>query len=370
MLITKTKENKKFNRIKAISTLLLLITIAMVLHTIFKRSLWQNNVIDLCDAAENVAICRQKYIIGVLEKGSVKKAFLTIEQLKAHDPEFGAGCHGFTHTIGFGAYNTAIQGKNVYATPLSPCDYAYYHGLMMEVVMHGRSTTEEDFNFANNLCKKFVKLSKNNQDIYYQCYHGAGHGLPAYFYSKGTETLNDVMKESFNACDTYFEGEGKHFCKIGVYGGMAIYLTGGHGLSLKGFEMKDMFDMCAKAEDNIRPNCYEMMGPAVVSLVDNDINKAIYLINQNVKSDSDKLIMVNRTGQAITTYKMDASPQDVKQICDQVDGNSHFECIRGFMNGYVDEKVGDLKQSVLDFCNSGVFDDAEAAACRKGGLIE
>ncbi len=339
----------------------------MFLPPFFKKSFWQNNVAN-CNKAVDVFTCRQKYVVAVLNKYGVADAFVLIENLKKADPGFGPVCHSFAHTIGVSAYILLLNGADVFSLPISACEVGYIHGLMMEIVIH-----KEDLKFARDYCEK-LRMYPNVDGMYIeQCYHGIGHGLPLYLaYRHNFKTITKaksftLIDDSMKLCDENFGGEWE--CKRGLFGGIASIFIGDHGLTMENVKINDVFSVCKPQPDDLRSSCYEMLTPALLFFVHDDVNQAIYYMNLNIKSDTDKEIMANRIGQAITTYNDKITSQEVKHICDQVSGNSHFECILGYMNGYIDSKFGNVKDQVLQFCNSGVFTDKEAAVCRKGGMI-
>ncbi len=346
---------------KIVSLLILIIGIFLYFFGVGNKE-FQNRIFTKCKEDNFPRICQEKEVSEVLQKRGTHFAFVATEYLKKADPEFGPSCHGFVHGLGVSAYKMILEEKNVFAKPVSACDYGFYHGLMMEIAMHSRDDRNKGFALADKLCQRFFKLSNKDNSIYYQCYHGIGHGLPLAITDYRPESVASVLDQSLKYCDDYFDG--KEFCKVGVYGGFVSFLTGEHNLRIEGFEVDDMLDICSRQDSSMKPYCYEMAAPALLFSFDDNVYKSVDAMNRAIAEDSDKILMARQIGQAILTYKYDATAQDLKSICGKVSGKSHYSCIEGFMNAFLDSRPDkNIKKTAEVFCKSANFDILETESC-------
>lgn len=342
------------------------LTVAVFVVTLFFLghfgSKTENRLVKKCEATENVRDCRIKKVVEIMNERGVRSAFVAVEKLKDADPEFGPICHAFVHEVGLEAYKNVLKGKNFFSMPISPCNYAYFHGLMMELVMHERTSKEADFKFANQVCRDMVKMSGGDSSIYYQCYHGVGHGLAPYHLLTSGKSVGNMIAESLIDCDKYFEAA--DFCKIGVYGGMSLFITGDHNLTVGDFDINDAFLLCRNQSKELRPSCYEMIAPALVFSTDGNIPKAVSIMKSNIKEDSERVVISRQLGQAVLSYNFDAGVDEMRDVCDQIPGESNTSCVEGFLNGYIDSRPKSDKALIVEnFCKSSQFTANESSLC-------
>ncbi len=342
-------------------TLLTILIAAVFIARIGVKS--ENRIVKKCENVQNTRDCRLKEVVKVMNERGVRFAFIAVENLKDADSEFGPTCHAFVHEIGLEAYKNVLKGSKFLAVPISPCNYAFFHGLMMELVMHQRTTKELDFRFANQVCQDVVRMSGYDQSIKYQCYHGIGHGLAPYHLLMTNKPIAEIIDNSLRDCEEYFDA--KDFCKTGVYGGMSLFITGDHNLFLEGFGISDAFKLCKNQPLDLRPVCYEMIAPALVFSTGGDVKKAVAVMKDSIKNDEERLVISRQLGQAVLSYNFEAGIVEMKEVCDQILGDSHLSCVEGFINGYFDSRSkNSIKQTAESFCQSPSFTNEESDLCR------
>lgn len=342
-------------------TLLTLLITAVFIARIGVKS--ENRIVKKCENVQNTRDCRLKEVVKVMNERGVRFAFIAVENLKDADSEFGPTCHAFVHEIGLEAYKNVLKGNKFLAVPISPCNYAFFHGLMMELVMHQRTTKELDFRFANRVCQDVVRMSGYDQSIKYQCYHGIGHGLAPYHLLTSNKPINELINDSLQDCGEYFESE--DFCKTGVYGGMSLFITGDHSLFLDGFSVSDAFELCNNQNAGLRPVCYEMVAPALVFSTGGDIKKSVAIMKDSINNENERMIISRQLGQAVLSYNFEAGIDEMKAVCDLISGAGHLSCVEGFINGYFDSRSkNSIKQTAESFCQSPSFTNEESDLCR------
>ncbi len=349
--------------IKKFLFLYFLIIFVFVGTILYNNSATSEDIFATCRDSADVSLCRQEYVVRVLQTNGVKRAFEEIEKLKKSDSKFAPSCHSFAHTIGVAAYPLLLRGKQVFQIPISDCEWGYFHGLMTEVVMH-----KGDLNYASDYCKRLEKYSRGDKDVVDQCYHGIGHGLPLYFASNNSQKTKDIVNLSLQACDKFFNGQPE--CKHGVFGGISTLFVGDHGLKLTDAGINQIFITCNTQDGDLKSKCYEMMAPALMFLTNDNINLAIGLSNKNIPGRG-LASMASALGMAITTSVDNPTIPVVVGICRHFKENTSPYCLEGYIRAFVGLKnITDFNSDILSFCSSILLTEDESSQCRQAALSQ
>ena len=292
-------------------------------------------------------IHNQDQFLSFLKKRGVKYA---MEKLIA---ESGGGsafdCHQQAHLIGRLGYKS--EGSNVFASCDYSCHSGCYHGAM-ESFLNEKGTA----NLAANI--KGICDTFNIRFGIFECLHGIGHGLLAYF--------DYDLPAAIEECKKLNDDFAVNSCYGGLF--MENILTGqGLGAKEKGdHETKwvnktDPQYPCDGIDKNfnIQFQCYQMQTSWMLTIFNHDFTKVAMECLKAPK----ELIPV-----CYKSYGRDASgdslrdPVKIKELCGKAPpGDYRNQCAAGAVNVIIDFWGPGLKNQAADLCR--ILDEPEKNIC-------
>lgn len=183
----------------------------------------------------------KKYISLVQNKNpSIALDTLTIElsDTSEYGDKLSKDCHRLVHKLGRAAYNkysdfsVALQYQN------ELCNSGYIHGVI-----------EERFTSIDDLTKELTSLCASqtaNKLLYWQCYHGIGHGL-MYFTNNNVPTALDY-------CDSLTDESETTSCLNGVF--MENFLVDQQRHTSKYVSNENPIFPCPELDEKHKEYCY------------------------------------------------------------------------------------------------------------------
>lgn len=286
-------------------------------------------------------------LLSFLKQNSVKYA---MEKLIA---ESGSGsafdCHQAAHTIGRVGYKA--EGSKIFQSCDYSCHSGCYHGAM-ESFLQDKGTSD----LASE-----IKSICDNFDISFgtfQCLHGIGHGLLAYF----DYDLPAAIKE----CKKLKDNFSVNSCFGGLF--MENILTGqGFGVkeksdhNTKWVNKTDSHYPCNAIDQNfdVQFQCYQMQTSWMLTILNYDFDE----VAKECLRAPKELISV-----CFKSYGRDASgnslrdPVKIKELCDKIlRGDYRNQCAIGAVNVIIDFWGPKLKSQATDLCR--VLNEPEKGNC-------
>jgi len=247
---------------------------------------------DCSGARSNDYACyQQRYqdLVRDSESG-VEAAFADLKDEYAKNRLVQSHCHQLTHVIGRTAVETYSDIPTAFSRGEHFCGTGYNHGVMETIV--ARIGPDQMLDEANTFCDSLREdEDQRYSDYHYGCAHGLGHGFMG--------VLNNELFEALKVCDALSDSWERDHCYGGVfmqnilatddpdhppkylsadqplypctdvedryknrcYRYQATFVLSLHGGDLKG-GLTEAFILCATAEDEGRPACYQRLGQA------------------------------------------------------------------------------------------------------------
>lgn len=243
-------------------------------------------------------------------------------------------CHQQAHIIGRTAFE--VFGKSVFSTSFYNCHSGYIHGAMEAFIKQ---------NSDIDLKKKVIDLCNQFDTSFskFECLHGIGHGILAYY--------DYDLPESLNFCKAL----GDEFSQASCYGGafMENIMTaigkgaGGHQTS---WVSDDPYFPCNKVdqEDNqLQTQCYLMQTSRMLKLEDYDFQK---VSNLCIKVPQNQIFTCFQSlGRDAAGYVL-RDPLKINEICLKVPDHQYEYCIKGAVNVIIDFWGSNISDKPYTLC--------------------
>ncbi len=237
---------------------------------------------DCSGASATDYICYQQRYRDLVRDYGVETAFAELKNELPTNEFARSNCHLLTHFIGRAAADLSSDVGTVYSHGDNFCGSGYYHGAMEAIVTKiGPDKVLEE---ANTLCDNLDGYEKYSF-YHYNCAHGLGHGF--------MDIKDDELFSSLGTCDALTDSWERNRCYGGVFmenvvakddpGHSSKYLKAdkplypcdvlgnryknecyqrqtSYALQTQGNDFAKVFDLCAKAENDFRPACYQGLG--------------------------------------------------------------------------------------------------------------
>lgn len=255
-------------------------------------------------------------------------------------------CHQEAHAIGRAGYE--LDKEKVFSECSASCHSGCYHGAM-ESFLHEKGTA----NIAaevHEVCKIFQTSFSS-----FECLHGVGHGVLAYYDYDLPEALNQCGKLS-----TDFE-------RASCYGGafMENIITGqGYGANPNIHETEYLSDdplfPCNDIDQSptIQTECYKMQTSWMLTIFKYDFKKV---------ANACLRVPGNMIHTCFLSYGRDAAgqtlrdPQKMANYCATIPEMYREDCVRGALNVVVDFWGPSLQNQAVDFCK--ILSGDEKSSC-------
>lgn len=201
------------------------------------------------------------------------EAMRVLERAVKERPELSQGCHGAAHALGMlAAVDTYPEQVEI------SCGYGYLHG-----VLQARAAAEGSVFAAGaeKFCDRFDAIADGN--LWSECTHGIGHGV-------AIADKSDILK-SLEQCGTLTDS-GAATCANGV---MMEYSEGDNGeaseFSPEGPKYTsipngyDTDTLCARAPENTKKSCYQMLWSLQYIKYGNDLERAVLSCTRETDQD-------------------------------------------------------------------------------------
>jgi plastocyanin len=328
-------------------------------------------VVTNCGVQKNQQ-CWEQQILDVLKQEGVKAAFDTIVSLGESEPSFANDCHGLSHLIGEKAYAQYVAKENFELTPAtSLCGYGFYHGFM-ETMLLATGNIDQAREFCILVDEKLRGQASSASAA---CYHGTGHG--AIDGSDPTQwgDIDAMMAPGFKLCAQLAQNELEtYLCDTGVFNAIEILSADPkYGIT----ELRsDPFVMCNKQPVHRREGCYANMLPLLSVLTNNDFQKQMDYINENM-IDHDVIAIDGNTVNDLTTIglmfeyiRIHGEEPDYAEkgiaFCRAQQEDDQRACIAGLSGGHI--KYGEPGKEYLknlEFCANTLLTEDEQDSCYK-----
>jgi len=249
-------------------------------------------------------------------------------------------CHQESHQIGRIGYK--IEKEKSFESCSADCHSGCYHGAMESLLIEKGTA-----NLANDVmevCRKFETSFGN-----FECLHGVGHGILAYFDYDMPQTITECKKLP----DT--------FSQSSCYGGMFMenILTGqGLGASqnkthqTEWVNKTDPYFPCNKINKDhvLQYQCYQMQTSWMLNLARYDFKK---VSEQCINAPNNmQQACFKSLGRDVAGYTL-RNPQKIIEICDIApkQNNYYMDCIDGALNVIVDFWGPKLKNQASELCS-------------------
>jgi hypothetical protein len=255
-------------------------------------------------------------------------------------------CHQEAHAIGRAGYE--VDKEKVFAECNASCHSGCYHGAM-ESFLHEKGTADIAAE-VHEVCKIFQTSFSN-----FECLHGVGHGVLAYYDYDLPETLKQCGKLSSD------------FERASCYGGafMENIITGqGYGANPNVHETKylsqDPLFPCNAIDqsDTVQTECYKMQTSWMLTIFKYDFKRV---------ADACLTVPQNMIHTCFLSYGRDGAgqslrdPQKMANYCAAVPVTYRGDCVRGALNVVVDFWGPSLQNQAADFCK--VLNGNEKTTC-------
>lgn len=289
----------------------------------------------------------QNRLLSFLKQKGVKYA---MEKLIV---ESGGGsafdCHQQAHLIGRLGYKT--EGSKIFQSCRYYCHSGCYHGAM-ESFLQEKGTN----NLADNI--KGICDTFNIRFGIFECLHGIGHGLLAYFDYDLPKAIEECKKLS------------NDFSTNSCYGGLFMEnILTGQGLGAKEKEKHqtkwvnktDPHYPCdaINKDFDVQFQCYQMQTSWMLTILNYDFDK----VARECFKAPKKLMSV-----CFKSYGRDASghslrdPAKIKKLCDKIPlGEYRNQCAIGAVNVIIDFWGPELKNQATDLCR--ILNEPEKNNC-------
>lgn len=126
--------------------------------------------------------CYERAVVSVLREAGVRPAMETIDALAARDPDAQQHGHVLAHAVGLGAYRGADHVGHVFAECTPSFQSGCYHGVIQAYFAELQAAAGRSLDAAalNRLCADH-RGADGDRWLLFQCAHGMGHGLVAFF---------------------------------------------------------------------------------------------------------------------------------------------------------------------------------------------
>lgn len=237
---------------------------------------------DCSGALSTDYACYQKRYRELVLGSGVEAAFVELKDEHTKDEFVRANCHQLTHVIGRAAAELYGDLPTTYGWGDGFCTAGYYHGAMEAIV--AKIGADQILQVAGTLCSEMGERQRHSF-LHYDCAHGLGHGFMG--------VLGNELFESLEGCDALMDGWEKDPCYAGVFmqnvmaeddpshpseylkADRALYpctdvparyktscyrVQTSYALRTPGNDFAKVFGLCAEAEEDFRPSCYQGLG--------------------------------------------------------------------------------------------------------------
>src|SRR3989338_6184127 len=292
--------------------------------------------------------CFAEYYKNLVRDFGTKVAVADVKRISTEDGQVLAQCHPLVHVIGREAANEFKTITEAFNAGDAFCWSGYYHGVMEGMVKKiGLTDLSKGL---NDICSQIPGRESYNFD-YYNCVHGLGHGLEAYYEGEIFHALvmcdnltgdwerqscysgvfMQNIIDSTNVSDT--GGGGKYLkpeeplypCTAveGRYKGQCYLGQTSYSLQMTSYDYKKVFDLCTTVETPYRDICNQSMGRDVANQAMHEKNRTKKLCSITKDSNDFNNCVVGAVKEIISYYHSD---KEALEFCDVLSGEGKNIC--------------------------------------------
>lgn len=359
--MTHPKQNRKkfiWLAINCMAVVVVVLTGVLLRGFLMKKTI-PASIVPSCVALENSDACWKQRIKETLAKEGLEKALDLMQHLYESKSAFAAGCHGYTHTLGYDAYGLYMRHQPiVLSAKASMCSFGFYHGFMELLLAKTHSPTQ-----ARDFCIEAGK-TVHMHNVELACFHGIGHGMvnadtnPALW---GNEQA--MVKPALKLCEQVSDNwERLYRCTSGVYNGIAnFYMNREYKLQIN---PDNPVWLCHLQKEAYKESCYGNMMVAVSFLAKNDFIQAIAYVT----AIADPLYIPAAVSYLAEGYALqhinDASYEPLIQTCYTLDSAVQRSCVTGLSLGLVEGgKPGKEYIKAMKICGNALVKTETKNSC-------
>ncbi len=227
----------------------------------------QDNAEKIIDTCKNVMHCSVTGLDNLTvseDKDVVLGTFADLVTLYDHR----YACHETAHHLGMWLYGYTGDINKSLSYAKMQCGGAVFHGIMQNYFMtkqlHGQSESQIEI---TKICP--VDPENPNSMIRWQCLHGLGHGLMAYY--------NDNATAAVSHCDELAPGWEQLSCSKGVFmqNMVSHYEVGGGDLN-----PNDIYYPCDQVDAKYAPACYHYHATYLLEQTNANVSAAFDLCDK------------------------------------------------------------------------------------------
>jgi hypothetical protein len=225
---------------------------------------YAQNIIDTCKSAMHCPVTGLDNLTKTENRQIVLGTFADLVTLYDHTYP----CHEIAHHLGLWLYGYTQDLNESLPYAKMECGGAVFHGIMQNYFM------TEQFHGIPESQIQITKLCPQEPDnpysmIHWQCIHGLGHGLTAYY--------NNNVTEAVTRCDEFKSGFEQLSCSKGVFmQNMVSYFETGQG----DVSPTDIYFPCDTVSDKYAPACYHYHATYLLKLANSSIPAAFDLCDK------------------------------------------------------------------------------------------
>lgn len=161
--------------------------------------------------------CIEQMLVALVEQAGVARSMEVLDSLAGADAEIAHGAHPLAHGLGIAAYRSPETVASTFAscpvTQMSGCSHGVIQGYFLDLARQGKTVGAVEL---EALCAPHTAT----QFLFFQCAHGAGHGLMA--------VHGNHVPMSLAACDLAMRDFVRENCYGGVFMENVVNFTHPH----------------------------------------------------------------------------------------------------------------------------------------------
>ncbi len=292
--------------------------------------------------------CLKEYYQKVSKDHGTVAAATDIKKRSQEDVVALAQCHQLMHVIGRAAADAFDSISEAFAQGDSFCWSGYHHGVMEAMV--AKTPSQELHVEIDKICADIPGKESYNFD-YFNCVHGLGHGVYAYYEGE--------IFPALKMCDNLSGHWERESCYSGVFmqniidstftqgtGHEAKYLRPGeplypctaveekykgqcylgqtsYALQVNGFNWQEVFGLCATVAQPYRDICNQSMGRDVANQAGHEKNKTKELCALATTTNDRVNCIIGAVKEIISYYHDD---REAYEFCDILSGEDKKIC--------------------------------------------
>lgn len=310
---------------------------------------------SVCSDAPERYKCLAEYYERITMQRGAGQASADMKQRSTEDSFVLSQCHQLMHVVGRKAADAFPTISEAFAAGDSFCWSGYYHGVMERMI--DKTPSQKLHSEMDNICAD-IPGKENYTFDYYNCVHGLGHGVYAYYEGE--------LPSALSMCDNLTGRWEQESCYGGVFMQNIIDSTFTHGtgyaakylraeeplypctevekrfkgqcylgqtsyaLTVNGFDFKKVFELCKGVEQPYRDICNQSMGRDVANQAGHEKVRTKELCGLAPTEEDRKNCIIGAVKEIISYYHSD---KEAYEFCEILSSDDQTFC-RSTTQGY------------------------------------